>query len=297
MTISVPPTFRAQPRWSWDEAGRAWLEEIPQAFRAQCLRWDLAPDGAPMHGSNALVVPVRRRGRPLVLRLAPPGDDVARLVRDLRLWDGRGTVALEDADLEHRAVLLERLEEHRSLADEPLDLAVDVLAQLVRRLAVPVPADADIPSTRDAALELAEGFPAGWERTGRPIPRVLAERVVSHAALLGDRDPGGAAVDGDLHVEQVLRGSREPWLVVDPVLLRGDPEYDLGRILWSRFDEIGDEATTLHLFDRFVEASGVPRERARSWVVTRAGSYLVWGLEHGLTFDPPKCIRLLEIFA
>jgi hypothetical protein len=25
-------------------------------------------------------------------------------------------------------------------------------------------------------------------------------------------------------------------------------------------------------------------------------SYLLWGLERGLTEDPPRCLRLLEIF-
>jgi len=295
--ISVPDSFRAQPRWSWDGAGRAWLQELPQAVAEQCRLWDLELDGAPMHGSNALVVPVRRHGDPLALRLAPPGDDVHRLVQDLRLWKGRGTVALEDTDLARRAVLLERLDGGLSLDDVPLEEAVEVLAGLVRRLAVPVPADADVPSTREEAQDAAEGFPTGWERTGRPIPRRLTERVVRHAVLLAERDPGDGAVDGDLHFEQVLAGTREPWLVVDPVLLRGDPEYDLGRILWSRFDEIEDEAATVRLFERFVEISGVPADRARSWVVTRAGSYLIWGLQHGLTDDPPTCVRLLEIFA
>jgi streptomycin 6-kinase len=36
------------------------------------------------------------------------------------------------------------------------------------------------------------------------------------------------AVNGDLHSDQLLRGEREPWLTVDPVLLRGDIAYDLG---------------------------------------------------------------------
>ena len=31
-------------------------------------------------------------------------------------------------------------------------------------------------------------------------------------------------------------------------------------------------------------------------VVVRAMSYLLWGLERGLTEDPPRCLRLLEIF-
>lgn len=103
-------------------------------------------------------------------------------------------------------------------------------------------------------------------------------------------------MNGDLHFEQVLAATRAPWLVVDPVLLRGDPEYDLGRILWSRSDEVHDDAGLRALFDLFVEHAAVPRERARAWVVIRCTSYLLWGLAHGLTEDPPRCRRLLDLF-
>ena len=95
----------------------------------------------------------------------------------------------------------------------------------------------------------------------------------------------------------MLAAARAPWLVVDPVLLRGDREYDLGRVLWSRLDEVPSDAEVRELFDLFVGIAGVPADRAREWVVVRSMSYLLWGLRHGLTEDPPRCRRLLEIFA
>jgi streptomycin 6-kinase len=56
-------------------------------------------------------------------------------------------------------------------------------------------------------------------------------------------------VNGDLHSAQVLRGVRVPWLVVDPVLLRGDIAYDLARALWTRLDEIAHAAGIVGCFD------------------------------------------------
>jgi streptomycin 6-kinase len=104
------------------------------------------------------------------------------------------------------------------------------------------------------------------------------------------------AVHGDLHFGQVLAGARAPWLVVDPVLLRGDTEYDIGRALWSRSDELPGTGAITTAFERFVRAAGVPEERARAWVVLRSMSYLLWGLQHGLTEDPVRCRRLLDVF-
>jgi streptomycin 6-kinase len=81
------------------------------------------------------------------------------------------------------------------------------------------------------------------------------------------------------------------------VLLRGDIGYDLGRLVWSRLDELpGDDRVRNHLA-AVVDAAGLDLWRAQQLVVVRAMSYLLWGLEHGLTEDPPRCRRLLEIFA
>src|SRR5262249_26565087 len=98
------------------------------------------------------------------------------------------------------------------------------------------------------------------------------------------------AVDGDLHSAQALRGSREPWLVVDPVLMRGDIDYDLARVLWTRLDEM---TAIVPRFDAAGEAAGLGRGRARDWVVLRTADYWRWGLDHGLTEDPVRCRRLL----
>jgi streptomycin 6-kinase len=292
--VEVPGAFARMPRWWHDDAGRAWLAELPSLVTDQCRRWGLAVDGAPWHGSNALVVPVVRAGEPLALRLAPPGDDVGDHARALRLWAGRGAVLLHAVDHDRRALLLERLDGSATLATVPLREAVEVLAGLAVALAVPVPDD--VPSTAAAAADLASSIEADWDALARPFPARQLDAVLRAARARAAAPAPDLAVDGDLHPQQVLRGRRAPWLVVDPVLLRGDLEHDLGRVLWSRLDEVDDDAEVVALFDAFVDAAGVPRERARDWVLVRAASYLVWGLQRGLTLDPPRCRRLVDVF-
>ncbi|MEU2200944.1 aminoglycoside phosphotransferase family protein [Isoptericola sp. NPDC019482] len=293
--ITVPSSFRAMPRWWHDAAGRDWLDDLPVRVAARCSAWGLAVDGEPAHGSNALIVPVRRGDERLALRLAPPGDDVAEGVRALRVWAGRGTVLLVDDDEADGAMLLERLDGARSLADEPLDAAIEVLAGLTGTLAVPAPEDA--PTTAGIAAGLAESFPREWATLGEPVPAQHVEVATALAAERAAAPTSSLAVDGDLHHAQVLAGTRAPWLVVDPVLWRGDREADLARVLWTRLDELPTEAAVVGAFDRFVRVADVPRDRARAWVVLRATSYLLWGLAHGLTEDPVRCRRLLDVFA
>jgi streptomycin 6-kinase len=287
--IELPQSFLDMPRW-WTD-GAEWLAGLPVAVRAQCERWNLRVDGDISHGSNAIAVPVVRAGEPLILRMTPPGPDVAEQVRALRWWDGRGMVQLYDADSERGAMLLERLT--NSLSNRPVAEAVAVLGRLMRRLAVPGPPDAL--STAAIVRDRATEFERDWRGVGQPFDAAFLHEALRVAPSLSKTD-SDRAVNGDLHSQQVLRGSREPWLVVDPVLLRGDIEYDLARVLWTRLDEMAGQAEIVQHFDTAVTEAALDRDRARDWVVFRAVDYWLWGLTAGLTEDPERCRRILTTF-
>lgn len=291
--IEVPVSFRAMPRW-WHD-GTDWLEALPALVLDQCRRWGLTPEPEVRHGSNALVVPVRRGGHRLALRLSPPGDDVGREAAALRFWDGRGTVRLLDADPDRRALLLEWISPGRSLADLPVAEIPPIVGAVLRRLAVPAPDD--VPTTGEVITEDALSWPERWARLGEPGSRRLLDDALASVADVAEAATPELAVNADLHHGQILRAEREPWLVVDPVLLRGDVGYDLGRLLWSRLDELTTPSAVRAHLAAVVDAAGLDLDRARRLVTVRAMSYLLWGLEHGLTEDPPRCRRLLDIFA
>ena len=288
--IEIPAAYLAMPRW-WHE-GEDWLASLPATIADSCDRWNITLDGEPMHGSNALVLPVRREGVPLALRLTPPDDRTAAEIDALRYWDGRGTARLIDADPVHGLSLLERLHGEQTLADRPLEEAMPTIARLLRRMALPDPPPA-VPHTSDLVRARLDTIPIEWETLDRPFDR----GILDSALAVGERltKPGDTlAVNGDLHCEQVLRADREPWLAVDPVLLRGDPAYDLARVLWTRLDEMPDAAAIRHWLDVLVAEAGLEPDRALSWVRFRTADYWLWGLTYGLTEDPPRCARLIE---
>lgn len=288
--ITVPPTFLEMPRW-W-HGGQEWLTQLPATVDRHCRRWRLAIDGEPWHGSNALVVPVCRGDERLALRLTPPEDDVATEVAALRFWDGRGTVRLIDADEPAGVTLLERLDGERSLNDLGLDDAIPVLGRMMRRLALPAPVD--VPSTAEMVTRRSADLEGAWRRAGQPFTSSVLSAAHSCADDLGHTD-SDLAVNGDLHFEQVLAGDREEWLTVDPVLYRGDIDYDLARILWSRLDEMSDSDVIRH-FRTLVDVAGLEHDRSVAWVIFRSVDYWLWGLDHGLTEDPVRCDRLVQIF-
>ena len=264
------------------------MEGLPRAVGRQCEDWGLSVAGDVAYGSNAIVVPVARGGEEFVLRMTPPGPEVAEQVRALRWWDGRGMVLLYDVDLDAGAMLLERLS--TPLTTKPVAEAVAVLGQLMRRLAVPAPDDA--PSTAMIVADRSAELEQQWTELGRPFDEGILLDALEVAPALTETT-SELAVNGDLHSDQVLAGSREAWLTVDPVLLRGDIEFDLARILWTRLDEMTDIEDH---FDTAVSEAELDRDRARDWVVFRTVDYWLWGLSVGLTEDPVRCARLIDAF-
>ncbi|WP_197686159.1 aminoglycoside phosphotransferase family protein [Actinoplanes derwentensis] len=282
------------PRWSRD--GTAWLDELPELIRSSCERWRLTVSGTAVHGSNALVVPVTRADGDFVLRLTPPGPDAVAQVAALRFWNGRGTVHLVDT---HRdAMLLERLTPGTSLHTVPTDEAMHILGSTMRRLAIPAPPGVitDVPSTAAAVARRMATMEQEWRHLGRPFPESRLREALEIGARLSQGARPELAVNGDLHSAQVLRATREDWLVVDPVLMRGEIDYDLARTLWTRLDEMPSPARIVRHFDIVVTAAETDRDRSRDWVVFRTADFWLWGLTAGLTDDPQRCARLLATF-
>ena len=233
--MEVPDGLRQSPRWWHDPGGAAWLDGLPALVADVCARWDLRVDGATMHGSNALVVPVVAPSGPAALRLTPADARAAAELRALRFWAGAPVVGLLRAEPDGSVLLLERLEASGPLAERPVDEVAATIGDLVRRLALPDP-PGDVPSTAEAARALVEDGPRRWQTLGRPLPVAVLDSAVELARSLSDRAPS-VAVDGDVHAGQVLRASEGgAWTVVDPLLMRGDPGYDLARSLWTLVD-------------------------------------------------------------
>ncbi|MET0900368.1 MAG: aminoglycoside phosphotransferase family protein, partial [Mycobacterium sp.] len=114
-----------------------------------------------------------------------------------------------------------------------------------------------------------------------PIPRRLVEQAQSLSRdFLTDPGTVGTLLHTDLHYDNVLAGEREPWLVIDPKPLNGDPHYEVAPLLWNRWDELtGDVREGVRRrFYATVDAAGFADDRARAWVVVRMVHNAMWEL-------------------
>ncbi len=283
--ITIPPDFIRSTIEREGSTGRAWINALPEIVAGLCADWGLEVDGLAMHGYLGLVVPVRRQNELCALKVSWIDDSSADEALALAAWNGRGAVRLLDIRPEQGALLLERLDATRSLETLAIDQALMIAGRLLRRLAIPAPEN--LRSLRDVAAELARTLPERWEQYGRPMPRRTLDLACEIAGQY--QTSTRLLVNYDLHYADVLSGTREPWLAVDPKVVAGILEYGPAQLFWCRLEDIQAQGGLARHFDALVEAAELDPELARAWTLVRCVDYWLWGLSAGLTYDPARC--------
>ncbi|GGZ44793.1 hydroxyurea phosphotransferase [Streptomyces inusitatus] len=274
--IEVPDALAASQHEHGGAAGRAFVAALPERTARFLEGWELRPDGAPMHGMCALVLPVRREdGTPAVLKLQALDEETAGEAEALLAWDGDGAARLLDHDRETGTLLLERLDFRRHLSAVETREAVRILAGLLARL-TERPAPQGLRRLGDIAGRLLDETPTAVrglaDADGRRLLLDCAAAVREVAA-----EPGDRLLHWDLHYDNILAAEREPWLAIDPKPLAGDPGFELLPALTNRYDP----AETLWRFDLLTERLGLDRERAGAWTLGRILQNSLWGLSEG----------------
>ncbi|HEY1155304.1 MAG TPA: aminoglycoside phosphotransferase family protein, partial [Arthrobacter sp.] len=202
-------------RYRRNGAGRAWLDSLHGLLADRLEQWqldlDLVPGSMPWSGHGGIVVPVRQEdGSPAALKIAFPHDEAKVERHALARWGGHGAGALLSSDEASCAMLLERLDAGRSLADVPLDDAAVVWGGLVRQLALapdPRPEWREFAHIAARAEQWSDELPADWDQLGRPFPRWLLEaalEVCQTRGAVGRRSAHDLLVHTDLHFLNVL---------------------------------------------------------------------------------------------
>jgi streptomycin 6-kinase len=277
------------------ERGPAWaayVERLPRLVSGLLEEWELRRDGEPMHGYGSVVLPVLSDGAPTVLKVAFPDVETEHEALALQRWGGRGAVRLLRADPHRRAILMERL--HTTDLTEVWDVeACEVVAGLYGTLHVEAP-----PQLLPVPAYVGRWTPALAELPrDAPIPRRLVEQALSLAAeLASDPRSTGTLVHGDLHYENVLAADREPWLVIDPHAMSGDPHYEPAPMLWNRWEELAGDVRggVRRRFHALVDAASLDEDRARAWVVVRMVLNAYWSIEDAQRLGRPLDLQARE---
>ncbi len=255
-----------------NEKWQGWIAGLP-AFVAQLTaRWSLQL-GAPYDpgGMCSWVAPARNADNAeLVLKMGIRHSEAEHEIDGLRFWNGNGAVRLYDSYVtdDTCVLLLERCVPGNSLKQTLPEPEHDaVIARLLRRLWQEPPAGHPFRPLQsmcdewgDDLAEDAECYPgqvdAGLVRAGLEIFRSYAGTAERSVLLCTD-----------LHADNVLAASREPWLVIDPKPYVGDPAYDAVQHILNCPERV---ETDPHAFcQRMAHLLDVDAERVKMWLFAR----------------------------
>ncbi len=268
----------------WGDAGARWLAGLPSILAGLACDWDLTI-GSPYELSYHYVTAVTRAdGTPAVLKLGvPTGTSLAEEAPALAAFAGRGAVRLLRADLARGALLLEQVEpgwRARDLVPGRDAEATSAAIGVMRRLHVPPPPGCRMPD----ALAQARAFDdyATVHGSAGPLPLDLVGRAGGLMRELSASATGRVVLHGDLHHDNILRATREPWLAIDPHGIVGDPGYEVGALLYNPDPDNRDEALTALVparVEQLADELAMPVDRVVAWGFVKAVLSDVWSAE------------------
>jgi streptomycin 6-kinase len=293
--LALPPGTVARVLALHRARGAAWLRELPSRVDALAEQWDLVHVGRSFTDARVgLVAPARRGdGTPVVLKVVPSSEWLQHEAHALAHWRGCGAVRLEAADLQHSAILLERVFPGLSLATmcasddrAATTIAADVVAQL---RAVPGNGSLrpDLPRNDAHALPAIEGWierlqTAPDEHPLRGLRDACTRAYAIATELLADAEPH-VLLHGDLHHDNLLSAGRVPRLAIDPKGVMGPPEVEFAALLRNpRTFLMSQPRPVAVIADRLAvlsERSGDDPRRLAAWGFALAVLAAAWSLE------------------
>jgi streptomycin 6-kinase len=280
--MTIPSTVARMILTCYGQEGQAWLDDLPAVVARLCDRWDLRV-GRPFGGGClGFVAPAERAdGASLVLKVSFIDDETRHEADALSFWDGDGAVRLLERDPAWGAMLLERLQPGIALlgAEDPEE-AVRIACRLLRRLWRPVPERHPFPTVTDLVDAWGRNLPLTYQQHGCPFAPSLLDRAVGLCERFSSAPSGGQVLaNRDFHLGNVLSAEREPWLLIDPKPIAGEPAFDTGYLLESLLDPDPDPRRACGLCRLMANELELDPQRIADWAFVRSVENALWAAD------------------
>lgn len=127
----------------------------------------------------------------------------------------------------------------------------------------------------DQARGWCEQMEDEWAAGNRLFPREWIDLAITCIGEVVDDQGEQVIVNQDLHAENVISATRQPWLVIDPKPLVGEREFALAALARS-FGWVQIPPDPAYWVRRACERLDVDDRRAMRWAI---GQTVCWGME------------------
>jgi streptomycin 6-kinase len=307
--IELPEIVQQKARALGDE-GEQWLRDLPAIVEELAIEWDLDVGSALAGGSGAFVAPATdATGDAAILKVAMPDGlegqaPFASELHALELGAGRGFVRVLRADVDRRAVLQERLGRSLQSLGLPVEAQIDAIADTLRAVWQPAPADDPLLRSGYEQAEFLEMFVlTRWEALDRPCPSGTIRQACEYAHARRDSFDADRTVliHGDAHHANVLEAPDGGFRLIDPDAMRSEPAHDLGIPLrgWSYELLASGDATRQGRAwcDRLATRAGADPTATWQWAFIERVSSGLFLLELGARHDGARMLAVADEWA
>lgn len=280
---NLPKKFARNATDLCGEIGEQWLNDLPRIIAEIESNWSLKT-GEPFRNlSYNFVAPcVYNDGGEAVLKIALPlnNPEIFNEAEYLRLANGDNAVQLLNADESRRAILLEHLAPGKNLkeifrGDE--SQTTEVMIKILRRLIKKTPKDFGF-------RQLDEWFNNFFRKAPQTnFPVKFQTKAREFYERLSSAPENQFLIHGDLHHENILSATREPFLAIDPKGIVGDVGYEIAVFLNNHLWWLSSDADLKEKLNdavrRFSDSFEIAPNDLRQWAFAQISLSAWW------TFD------------
>ena len=263
--------------------GQKWLNELPSRICTIERRWQLKASTPFNSLSYNYVAPVvTQNGNKAVLKLSFQGSALQQEAESLRFFNGHGATKLLKFSAKYGALLIERVLPGTNIKQINESEAVEAFVSIIKKLHRPLHDKPDFPTVQDwgrSFKRLRDKFNGG----SGPLPSNLIGDGQTLFEDLSNTMTTSVLLPGDLHHENILAGTRELWLAIDPKGVIGEPEYEIGAFLRNPMSKLVYEENLIGLLkdriEMISEMTGYDKKRIGQWGFAQAVLSANWSFE------------------
>lgn len=202
----------------------------------------------------------------------------------LRFFNGQGAVRILNANVNDCVMLLEKAEPGVPVSEIEDDNATRAIISVMKKLWKPIPASHNFVTLKD--------WFKGFERlrklfngTTGPLPEKIVLEAEELYRYLIDTSTEQFLLHGDLHHDNVLSATREPWLAIDPDGVIGERAHEAAAMLRNPREKLKSHPDLKNLLSRRInilsEELEIDKERIKQCGVAQNVMSAIWTIEDG----------------
>lgn len=281
LRANLPKRFTKNALDLCGKSGEQWLNDLPRIIGELEKNWSLKVEKPFPNLSYNFVAPCALNGgAKAVLKIALPlnNPEIFNEAAFLNISDGKGVVKLLKSDENRRAILLEQLAPGANLKEvcqtdeaKAVEIAIKTLREILKK-----------PPENSAFRRLEDWF-KGFDKAAKTkFPREFifkASKFYKELSCSSNK----FLIHGDLHHENILSATREPFLAIDPKGIIGDIGYEISVFLNNHLWWLASDANLKEKLNRavlqFSEAFEIEPQDLRKWAFAQIVLSAWWTFE------------------